>query len=665
MSDMSGYSSIYEQYSDHYYVITQYFTEYLEYKRLNMPPEQYGGWNAYAVRADCFGSLPPFGLSDAAAVRVESKLSGIAEKSAASEIFLPFEHLCKAFSLDEHERLTVMAVFLTSLYPGLSETCAYINNSANTASLTLPGAAAVFFPFDREKIHSFADRPVSLLFDDFGESSPLVLSKRIVRLLLGKELIFKLPYSETFAVNDGLPEIYGRSEQLALASDPGFSVFCVEGNAGSGKRFFVKHSAKLRNINMIFADLTGIPGDDLTRTANELRREMLIQRAGCCLVNLDEKNAAIAEKLTGHLKDHTVFLCAEKKVTFGKIFPCRIRLGELSYEDKLKLWRQLPVAAEKFAAAYSFGPSRIQKIITGCEMTAGFQNSGTVTEELLERACLDASEGILKGKASRIVTAFGLSDLILPEHEKGLLIEGINYIKYRHKVFDNWNFSSKSFGGRGLSMLLEGSPGTGKTMAASVIANELGLPLFKIDLSKMMSKYIGETEKSLGEVFDIAEQNSAVLLFDETDALFGKRSDIKDSHDKYANVETSFLLQKMDEFNGIIVMTTNFKQNIDDAFMRRITYIIHFPSPDRGCRLKLWSSVFPKEAPLDKSVDPMFLAERFEMTGAMIRGAALSAAFTAAAEDRSISMADIITAVKKQFAKFGKNLANTELGPYS
>ncbi len=677
---MGGYASIYEQYSDYKYVISQYLTEYLEYKSLNMPAEQYGGWNAYAVRPDHFGRLAPFALSETASVRVEKMLAAIAEKSEDSDIFLPFDYLCRAFSLNEDERLMLAACFLRSIYPELSDTYAFINNNINTSSLTLASVSAVFFSSDTAKAHSAMERFIPLLFDvDESESDhsriELKLSKRIMRLLFGTELIYRMSYSETFAVNDDIGEIYGRDEQLDIVSNAADSdkelIFLVEGAAGAGKRFFVKHAGKRRNINLIFADLREIPDEDLRHTANELLREMIIQRAGCCFIGLDEKNVRKTERIIGYFGGrHTVFLCAERNAAFGKITPYRLRLGELSYEDKLNIWKQIPLtyesipAVEKLAAAYSFGPSKIKKIISDCETAARLQGSD-VNEQLLERVCLDASEGILKDKAARITTLFGLDDLILPQREKSLILEGINYIKFRHRVFDNWNFSGKSIGGRGLSMLFEGSPGTGKTMAASIVANELGLPLFKVDLSKMMSKYIGETEKSLDEVFNIAEQNSAVLLFDETDALFGKRSEIKDSHDKYANVETSFLLQKMDEFDGIIVMTTNFKQNIDDAFMRRITYIIHFPAPDRGCRLELWKSTFPSEAPLDRSVDFSFLAERFEMTGAMIRSAALSSAFTAAAENRSISMADIIPAVKKQFAKFGKNLAASEFGPYA
>lgn len=677
---MNGYASIYEQYSDYKYVISQYLAEYLEYKNMNMPAGQYGGWNAYATRPDHFGMLLPFTLSETASVRIEKKLTAIAEKSEASEIFLPFNYICRVFSLNEAERLVLAAGFLPCVYPELFDTYAFINNNINMRYLLLSSVSAVFFSSNTSRMHSALESFIPLLFDvDRSESDhariELKPSKRIGRLLLGMEFIFRLPYSETFPKNDDIGEICGRDEQLDIvvnsaASDSGL-VFLVEGAAGMGKRFFVKHAGKRLGINMIFVDLRETPDTDPQQTANEIRRELLIQQAGCCFVGLDEKTADKAERIAAAIGvGHTIFMCAENNIPFKRITPYRLRLGNLSYEDRFNIWKQIRLpaeelpAVEKLAAAYSFGPSKIRKIISECETTARLQGSN-VTKQLLEQVCLNTSEGILKGKAARITTYFGLDDLVIPQREKSQIIEGINYIKFRHRVFDNWNFSERSAGGRGLSMLFEGAPGTGKTMAASVVANELGLPLFKVDLSKMMSKFIGETEKSLDEVFNIAEQNSAVLLFDETDALFGKRSEIKDSHDKYANVETSFLLQKMDEFDGIIVMTTNFKQNIDDAFMRRITYIIHFPSPDRDCRLELWKSVFPSEAPLDRGVDLHFLAENFEMTGAMIRSAALSAAFTAAAADRSISMADIIPAVKKQFAKFGKNISAPEFGPYA
>lgn len=673
---MSGYNSIFEQYSDLKYIITQYITEYLEYKHTNMPADPYGGWDAYATRPDRFGLLYPFVLSQAASARVEQRLAKMTEKTEDSTIFLPFEHLCGSFALDDRERLMVAACFLPFVYPELSETYAFINNNTNLRFLTLASAAAVFFAGDAQRSYSAMKRFVPLLFDiddaqtDFSRVE-LKPSKRIQSLLLGAELLYNLPCSETFAVSGDIGEIFGRDEELGLieAAVRSEHVILIEGASGMGKRYLIKHAGKRCRKNIIFADLNKIADGEIRRTANELRREMILQLSACCFTGLNAENSDKAERLIDGLFGYTIFLCTEDRISFKKTAPYRILLKDLSYEDKLRIWKRVSLPedmqfVEKLAAAYSFGPSKISKVISDCEAYARLRGTD-VNAKLLERACLDASEGILEGKAARINTTFKLNDLILPPREKSLITEGINFIKYRHRVFDNWNFASRTVSGRGLSMLFEGSPGTGKTMAASVVANELGLPLFKVDLSKMMSKYIGETEKSLDEVFNIAERNSAVLLFDETDALFGKRSEIKDSHDKYANVETSFLLQKMDEFSGMIIMTTNFKQNIDDAFMRRITYIVHFPAPDGECRYALWKSAFPPEAPLDRGVDLKFLAERFEMTGAMIVSAAIAAAFTAAAEDRNISMADIIPAVKNQFAKFGKIISPSEFGPYA
>lgn len=288
----------------------------------------------------------------------------------------------------------------------------------------------------------------------------------------------------------------------------------------------------------------------------------------------------------------------------------------------------------------------------------------TITLSQIEGICLDRTGDDLGNCADRLNTGYTMEDLILPPEEKRQIREGMDHIRYRYQVYDQWNFKQKVKYGRGLSMLFEGPPGTGKTMAASIIGNELGLPVFQIDLSRVLSKYIGETEKSLGRIFDLAGKNNAILFFDETDALFGKRSEIKDSHDKYANVETSFLLQKMEEYQGAVIMTTNLLTNIDSAFLRRISYIIHFPFPDAEQREILWKGVFPREAPLDGTVDLQFLAQRFEMTGAMIKNSALSAAFLAAAQDRAITMGDLLYAIQKQFSKHGKRLSPQDMGPY-
>lgn len=677
-----GYNSVFSEYRDYYGAVRIILGAYTQRLKASVPDERLYSRAARAVRPEGDFSGLPFVLAGEEHRKFEALLSEISDKTKNTEIFLPFDYVCSAFSMSEGERLAFAACILRSLHSELAEVFAYINNDINMTFPTLSTVCSVFLSGDERTAYNALTSYIPMLFEvKAGETDfscvELKPRRRVLDLLLGMEFLHNLPYSHTFAVNDPVDEICGREKELSAAqkafSDEGCSVLLIEGAGGMGKRFFVKHCGIICRKNVIFADVDKIPENELSLAVSELQRETILQRAVCCFVGVTEKNSEKAGRAARGLipSQKLIFMTAESPVKFGSLPVCRLRLEDLTFEEKQKIWDSFSVPAEnpetvaKLAASYDFPPSKIKKIIIECERAAGLLGCEKITDEILKSVCLAESEGILKDKASRIQTSFRLCDLILPQSEKLQIVDGINYIRYRHTVYDSWKFKEKTGTGTGLSMLFEGSPGTGKTMAASIVANELGLALFKVDLSKMMSKYIGETEKSLDEVFNIAERSSAVLLFDETDALFGRRSEIKDSHDKYANVETSFLLQKMDEFRGIIIMTTNFKQNIDDAFMRRITYIIHFPQPDAELRLELWKNAFPREAPADKGIDFGFLAERFEMTGAMIKGAAVSAAFSAAARGGNISMSDVVRAVKKQFAKFGKNIPSADFGPYS
>jgi SpoVK/Ycf46/Vps4 family AAA+-type ATPase len=192
-----------------------------------------------------------------------------------------------------------------------------------------------------------------------------------------------------------------------------------------------------------------------------------------------------------------------------------------------------------------------------------------------------------------------LDDIVLPEHQKTILKEIAVHVRNRFKVYEDWGFVEKSSRGLGISALFIGDSGTGKTMAAEVLANELRLDLYRIDLSQVVSKYIGETEKNIKHVFDAAENGGAVLLFDEADALFGKRSEVKDSHDRYANIEISYLLQRMEAYRGLAILTTNMKDALDTAFLRRIRFVVQFPFPDSEHRAEIWKRVFPTNTPVN------------------------------------------------------------------
>jgi SpoVK/Ycf46/Vps4 family AAA+-type ATPase len=218
--------------------------------------------------------------------------------------------------------------------------------------------------------------------------------------------------------------------------------------------------------------------------------------------------------------------------------------------------------------------------------------------------------------------------------------------------------------GKGLNVLFAGDSGTGKTMAAEIIATDLGLELYKVDLSTLVSKYIGETEKNLDRIFTAAREANAILFFDEADAIFGKRSEVKDAHDRYANIEVGYLLQKMEEYDGVVILATNLKKNIDDAFVRRLHMTIDFPFPEEEDRMRIWQKVFPPEAPLDPDVDLRFLARQFKVTGGNIRNIALLAAFLAAEDGSDIGMSQIVRALRREYQKLGKLVTQSDFGEY-
>ncbi|MBQ9631838.1 MAG: ATP-binding protein [Lachnospiraceae bacterium] len=240
--------------------------------------------------------------------------------------------------------------------------------------------------------------------------------------------------------------------------------------------------------------------------------------------------------------------------------------------------------------------------------------------------------------------------------EKGekLLKYAANRVRFRKTVYDDYGFGKKLPYGRGVAIVLYGPPGTGKTMAAQVLAHELGLDIYRIDLSMISSKYIGETEKNLSKIFEAAKNSNAILFFDEADALFSKRTSVESSHDKYANAETSYLLQKIEEYDGVSVLATNNLQNFDVAFKRRMTYIIPIEAPNEQTRLRLWEKVFPPDAPIAVEVDFALLARAVELTGASIKNVALFAANLAAAEGRAIAYEDVIEAVDLECQKIGQ-----------
>lgn len=284
--------------------------------------------------------------------------------------------------------------------------------------------------------------------------------------------------------------------------------------------------------------------------------------------------------------------------------------------------------------------------------------------EDLYAAARARSTPILNSLARKITPHYAWDDIVLPGDTLQQLREICAHVEHRHLVYETWGFERKLALGKGAIALFAGQSGTGKTMAADIMAGALGLDLYKIDLSAVVSKYIGETEKNLASIFSEAESSNAILFFDEADALFGKRSEVKDAHDRYANIETAYLLQRMEEYSGTVILATNLKMNLDEAFMRRLHFVIDFPNPEEGERLLIWKGTIPSELPLAGDIDFAFLARQFRITGGNIRNIVLAAAFMAASDGEPMGMAHLIRGTRREYQKLGKMVTEAEFGHY-
>jgi hypothetical protein len=342
------------------------------------------------------------------------------------------------------------------------------------------------------------------------------------------------------------------------------------------------------------------------------------------------------------------------------------------YAQRRQLWGHFArgaadVQGDTFAAlagqfALTSGQIR-DAVATARDYAAKRASSGAqepvVTAEDLFAAARAHSNPRLAKLATKITPRYDWSDIILPDDQLSLLHEIIDTIRGRPQVLDAWGLEQKLASSRGVTVLFSGPPGTGKTMGAQIIAKELGLDLYRIDLSTVVSKYIGETEKNIERIFREAEQSNAILFFDEADALFGKRSEVRDSHDRYANIEVSYLLQRMEAYDGVTILATNLRGNLDEAFTRRLQFAVSFPFPEAGDRLHIWETLYPRDVPQAQDIDLTFLAERFKLAGGNIRNILVSAAYLAAADGGTLTMPHLLHSTRRELQKMGR-LVNEE-----
>lgn len=667
----------------------------------NTPFEKYKGLVVSMEEAESSFSPAHFSLSEAGkelASNIYDEIVQCSENSAVAGIMLPLDYICKRFNLNMLERFIIAFAALPLINTAYEKTFGYFNDNVRLNNPTLELAISIFAEGDLSVISRLRGTLLKYIFEPVDDENPLKsrlkLRNYFVCLLSSDKFYNGYEYLHLAVLDDvGVICYEEQYAEICKAIDSSRQqIFFIDGHIGSGRKHLLLQCAKNMDNPVLFIDFKRYCEEENRIEADKnIVCELLLRQCYLCIDgvaeiasggSVDEQKKRIFSKLcnTTSAVTRIIFICTDGfKDIDTDIRICGVKLGELSRSKRYELWQYNGISGDflhETANKYRFTPKEIARAAAYALEKAALASAKKdekvlPDEKLIDQCCREqtidslSSGSAMGDKAQLIESHFTLDDLILPEEEKQQIREACNHIKFRHIVYDKWNFDSKLSYGKGLVILFAGPPGTGKTMAATIVARELGLAAYRVDISKIMSKYIGETEKSLGEIFDCAERSNSVLFFDETDAIFGKRSEIKDSHDKYANVETSFLLQRLEMFDGVVLMSTNLLQNIDEAFMRRISYIIHFPFPDSEQRLILWKNMFPSEMPLEAEIDFDYLANQFEMSGAAIKNTVMSAAFLAATDDAAINMSHLLRAVKKQLSKQGKIMLKEDFGKYS
>ncbi len=613
-------------------------------------------------------------------------------RSQASVPGIPLELLFEHHHFSDFLRHCVFMGLSAALAPELGGLFAYFNDDFTVKKPTLHLCINTFSLHPQRQLELYQEllahhNQLSFLFDGLTPNSyndPLIPSESLKRFAFQTPgFPARLQGVCTLPVND-----FATHPLLRNLAQGQHQLLHFYGPWGSGKKRLAQAYCLQKQKPLMVVDFKGLIEDaeKFPLRVAAIAQEVFFNGFALCIDHLDllhetPDKQALLEKLLQPLYalNPLIFLISEKQLVFNQTqwghkllsvpieMPTPAERTALWHSALQKLNHKLEDEEDVTTALghhFAFTPGQIRHSISHAIATAQWNGNATLTKEMLFTACQKQVHTSLSHLAPLAKSHFQWDDLVLRPEQKNGLRNICDQFKHRHTVYDQWKINSKSGYGKGLSMLFYGPPGTGKTMGAQVMGNALMMDVYKVELSSVVSKYIGDTQKNLSNIFNEAAKFNNILFFDEADALFGKRTELKDSHDRYANADTAYLLQQIEAYSGIVVLATNLVQNFDDAFKRRIKHMVEFPMPDASLRLEIWKKAFPPEAPLDNGIDFSFLAQHFELSGSDITNIVAAAAFLAAAQQTAITMGHILTALKTEAAKNGLKLEKEDFGDY-
>ncbi len=493
-----------------------------------------------------------------------------------------------------------------------------------------------------------------------------------------------------YGIEGYLEQILGLFHEAAQAEGSITASGCfvrLKGGIYSGKKSLLSKVAQQlgRKLLVIRLDALNTAGGDLFDTVlTELRTECYLERPIVYVEDSSESGKAADARMNARMRELLRELLKENEMVFGSMSEEDARHMEIPFADipigedislKKAVWQgvlgEYPHArldkADHLASKYSLNAGMIRRVMEQAELYRQMEGAEHIEKGHLEQAVFSSGSINFEGLASRVPAVFGWNDIELKEPVRRTLELVMKRVNLKYQVGERCGLNKKLAYGKGVTVLFYGKPGTGKTMCAQVLAKELGMELYRVDISQLVSKYIGETEKNLGKVFDEAKKGNIILFFDEADSIFSQRTEISGTNDKHANAEVSFLLQKMEEYPGVAILATNLMKNFDPAVMRRLTYSINFELPDKETILKLWQTILPEHVKIDPSIDLEFFADNLELSGSNIKSILYNAAYMAASEDTDeivITPAELIPAIQMEYEKIGEFLNRSSLGQY-